>query len=127
MLQIRIHNAEQAAVLACEGRIVLGQPTTALENAAQAVLAAHATSVLLDLSRVSAVDAAGLGTLVGIKQRVESAGAELRLLNPQRAVRHLLALTRLDEVLDIQSAEAAPVRLRRWDGLFRPFPPCRAV
>ena len=127
MLQIRIHNANDTAVLACEGRIVLGQGTTALENAVQAVVGARAASVLLELSRVTAVDAAGLGTLVRIQQRLRAAGAKLRILAPQPRVRHMLALTRLDQVLEIHSAEAASVRLRRWNGFFSPLRPCGAV
>jgi anti-anti-sigma factor len=123
MLQIKVHNGNEAAILACEGRIVLGQATTALESAAQAVCA---RSVILDLSRVQSVDAAGLGTLLRIKQRVESAGARLRLLNPPPLVRRMLSLTRLDKVLEIHNSEPATVGLRRWNDVFGHLRACNA-
>jgi anti-anti-sigma factor len=123
MLQIRIHNANEAAILACEGRIVLGEATTALESAAASL---SARNVILDLSRVSGVDAAGLGTLLRIKQRLEAAGARLRLLNPQPVVRHLLVLTRLDKVLEIKISDAPSVRLWRRSEFFGHLRPCGA-
>ena len=57
--------------------------------------------ILLDLSRVVFVDSAGLGALIALAKKVEGQGRfEMTGLNPQ--VTHLLALTRMNEVLRVR-------------------------
>jgi anti-anti-sigma factor len=122
MMDIRIHTGDDTAILACQGRLVLGRATATLENATQSV---RARTLVLDLAGVDGIDAAGLGMLIGIKQRLDAAGARLRLVNPRPYVRQMLTMTRLDKVLEICS-EAPAVRLRRRSEGFGHFLPCDA-
>jgi anti-anti-sigma factor len=122
MLDIRIHNANDTAILACQGRLVLGRATETLESATQSV---SARMLVLDLAGVEGIDAAGLGMLIRIKQRAEGAGKRLRLLNPCPLVQEMLALTRLDKVLEVCS-DAPAVRLRRWSEFVGHLRPCDA-
>lgn len=55
--------------------------------------------LVLDLARLRAVDATGLGLLLGAHRRSARAGRVLVLLDVPPVVRRLLALTRLDRVL----------------------------
>ncbi|MCW2607480.1 MAG: anti-sigma factor antagonist [Frankiales bacterium] len=55
--------------------------------------------LVLDLSRLSAVDATGLGVLVGAHRRAGRAGRRLVLLDAPTVVARLLHVTRLDRVL----------------------------
>ena len=54
------------------------------------------------------MDGSGLGLLAFLAGWTRVVGTELRLLNPSRRVRELLALTRLDSVLEICDSEPVP-------------------
>jgi anti-anti-sigma factor len=55
---------------------------------------------------VETLDAAGLGTLLRVRQWCDSQGTNLKLINPNKHVREVLALTALDSVLDVRPAES---------------------
>ena len=57
--------------------------------------------VVVDLTGVSFIDAAGLGVLVGAQRRFARAGGRLRVEHPQRSVRRVLEITALDRVLGL--------------------------
>lgn len=57
-------------------------------------------SVLVDLADLDFLDAAGLGALVRLRNRVRAAGAELFLLDPAPHVRRVFECARLDALVD---------------------------
>jgi anti-anti-sigma factor len=61
----------------------------------------HGRDIILDLSGVTAIDAAGIGALVSL----QAAGAYLRLLGPSLAVRQVLRLASLDSVFETSESE----------------------
>ena len=83
----------------CQGRLVRGQETAML----CAVIQHRGRDIILDLSGVTAIDAAGIGALVSLR----AAGTHLRLVAPSLAVRQVLRLTRLDSVFEISRSEWA--------------------
>src|SRR5215510_9600736 len=112
MLKVHTTNGPNVAVLCVQGRIVRGE-TEALRNA---VLAQRKVSVVvLDLARVSMIDAGGLGLLLELRQRIESSGIEFRLKNVTKLVREVLEITRLDTVFDVsvgKDLRVAPLHQR---------------
>ena len=62
--------------------------------------------LVVDLSRVTFIDSAGLGTLVGAHRRMLEAGGALRIVQPPALVGRAFALTGLDEVLDLREDRA---------------------
>ena len=56
----------------------------------------------VDLSQTTEIDASGLGVLVLLQNRAREAMLATRLLHAPPAVRHLLALTRLDYLFEIE-------------------------
>ena len=64
--------------------------------------------VALDLSAVHVMDAEVLGELAAAFSRLRRAGSDLVLVDPQKRVKRLLAVTRLDTVLPIWSRESEP-------------------
>jgi anti-sigma B factor antagonist len=64
-------------------------------------LAALGEHFLLDLDGVRYVSSTGLGALVDFNRRVRAAGGRFALANAAHAVREVLALTRLDKVLEV--------------------------
>ena len=58
--------------------------------------------VIVDLERVDAVDATGLGPLVATHRRTQSLGRQLVLWHPMPSVIRILAVTRLHRVLRVE-------------------------
>lgn len=100
MLTVTLENVGDGVVLNCSGRIVRGQETALLCSAVQH----HGKNVILDLSRVDGIDAAGIGALIALR----AAGIYLTLRNPSHPVSEVLRVTQLDSVLEIDVAESSP-------------------
>jgi anti-anti-sigma factor len=102
MLQLLVQRSKDKVVLHCRGRIVAGEDLKALQRTATT----EATSrLIIDLQGVESLDAAGLGALLQVRQWCSAQGTDLKLVNPSKRVREVLALTALDSVLDLQPAE----------------------
>jgi anti-anti-sigma factor len=87
----------------CAGKLVHGSDTSLLVDA---VTAQPARSVVVDLAEISAVDAAGLGALVALRNWSCAAGVEFTISNPSAPVRTLLTVTNLDAVLPVAECSA---------------------
>ena len=93
MLHVMIEDLGETVILHCAGKIVRGYETAILCPAAQR----SERKIVLDLSGVDAIDAAGVGALVSL----QAAGIYLQLLNPGHAIREVLRVTKLDSVFEI--------------------------
>jgi ABC-type transporter Mla MlaB component len=71
---VTIESARGVVTVRCRGRLVRGQETALL----CAVVQQHGRDIILDLSGVTAIDAAGIGALVSL----QAAGSYLRLVGP---------------------------------------------
>ena len=100
MLKVQAEKMGSVAVLSLQGQIVNGE-TEILRNAVHSLGATSA--VILDLSRVTTVDAGGLGVMLALREQVESKGIHFQLINITRQVSRLLEITRLDSVFQITS------------------------
>ena len=67
----------------------------------QNLLAEGNKHFLLDLSNLSYLDSFGLGQLLSIRNSILEASGSLKLSKPQRCVRQLLRITKLDTVFEI--------------------------
>ena len=97
MLTVITERFGDVVALRCAGRIVRGHETAILCAAVQQ----HRSNLVLDLSAVDAIDAAGVGLLVSL----QAAGIYLKLVNPSKPVREVLSVTHLESVFEIQSSE----------------------
>lgn len=104
MLQLSAKRSGENVVLQCTGRMVAGEGLKGLQKAATTQRAAV---LLMDLQAVEALDAAGLGTLLRIRQWCSAQGMGLKLINLNRHVREVLALTALDSVIEVHPTETA--------------------
>ena len=78
-------------------------------NAAMKEAAAHANrAVYLDLSRTKLLDSASLGTIVSHFNLLRAQGKKLILLNPSASCKHLLEITSLVRVLEVELDSTAP-------------------
>ena len=98
MLTINVESISEVVVVRCSGRIVCGQETSLLCSAMQQ----ESRNVVLDLTEVDAIDAAGVGALLSL----QAAGIYLKLLNPSRQVRDILKVSRLNSVFEICESQS---------------------
>jgi len=101
MLTINVEKLKDLVIVRCAGRIVRGENIRPLKGG---VIAANDTRlIVMDLSEVESIDAAGLSALVSLHHWSRSRGVQLRLVNPSRFVLGMLNRTRLSLVFDISS------------------------
>jgi len=105
MLNVTIQHSEDMAVLRCVGRIVAGDEADILRKAV--LSQANRRTVVLDLTRVDAIDGAGMGVLLFLQGWARATEVDLKLMNPTSRVRELFELTNLDSVFEIFSSEDA--------------------
>ncbi len=98
MLTINVETISEVVVVRCSGRIVCGQETSLLCS----VMQQESRNVVLDLTEVDAIDAAGVGALLSL----QAAGVYLKLLNPSRPVREMLKVTRLNSIFEISESQS---------------------
>jgi len=110
-VDIRERVAGDVAVLEPLGRMVLGdQPADeALKTSVSAHLRDGRRQFVLDLNQVSQMDTMGLTALVTAYIAVQKAQGRIALVNPQRRVRELLRVTKLDTLFQVFDRDDAAV------------------
>ena len=98
MLRVHTRNLGEAAVLGLQGRLISGE-TRALREAMRAQ--ANAKAIVLDLARVTAIDAYGLGLMLELRRVTETKGVRFRLMNVNKFTSRVFEVTRLDSVFEI--------------------------
>jgi anti-sigma B factor antagonist len=89
-------------VLACRGAMTLGVGADELEFAFERVLGERGGGIVLDLTRLSYLDSAGIGAVVSCSKRAASAGTVMKIaLAPSGPVRRIFELTQLERGFEI--------------------------
>jgi anti-sigma B factor antagonist len=101
MLKVHTRKLGNVAVVSVQGRIVNGETASLREEVDSQ---SSVNTVLLDLSRVSTIDASGLGMMLELREHAEQRGAHLKLMNATRLVRKVLEVTKLDSVFEMTSS-----------------------
>jgi anti-anti-sigma factor len=91
-----LHPVVRAASLECPPELIRGQEDRLLTLLLPII---EHNDLVLDMSRVATIDAAGIGLLVFLRQYAERAGNTLMLINPSHRVQEMLSLVHLDDVL----------------------------
>ena len=100
MLQVHAKNLGTVTVLCLQGQIVIGA-TENLRNVVQSL--SETSAVILDLARVSTVDAHGLGVMLELREQTLEKGIRFELMNISEPLSRVLEITRLDSVFQITS------------------------
>lgn len=100
MLNVQRKNLGTVSLLNLEGRVVVGE-TDVLRDVIQTLPAT--SSVIVDLSGVTLVDAHGLGVMLQLREQAQARGMRFQLMNISQRLRELLRITRLDFVFQINS------------------------
>lgn len=100
MLNVHAKNLGTVVVLCLQGQIVTGE-TEILRDAVQSV--SEVSALILDLARVTTIDAGGLGVMLQLREQAESKGIRFQLMNVTKQIGRVLEITRLDSVFQITS------------------------
>jgi anti-sigma B factor antagonist len=95
------------SVLDMEGRIVLGEESSALRERVKSLLGQDHKKIVLNMANVSYIDSAGLGALVASYTSAKNQGAMLKLANLGGKFREVLQVTKLLTVFEVYDSEAA--------------------
>ena len=98
MLKVQTRHLGNVTVFCLAGRFVNGETAT-LRQAVNSQ--SEAGTVVLDLSKVTTIDASGLGLLLDLRRQVESRGVRFRLMNATKFVNHIFQITRLNAVFEV--------------------------
>lgn len=109
-LKITDREADGVTVLGLAGRVVLGEESNALREAVKTQLAEGKKKVVLNMSDVTYIDSAGLGTLVASHHSARSQGASLKLSNLGSKFQEILQVTKLLTVFDTYDTETAAIQ-----------------
>ena len=109
-LKVMNRETDGVAVLALDGRIVLGEETNKLRESVKNLVSQGKRRIVLDVKNVTMIDSSGLGALVAAYSSAKSGGASLRLCNLGAHFNELLQITRLLTVFDVSKTEQDAVR-----------------
>ena len=109
-LKLTNREVDGVSVVALEGRIVLGEESNALREKVKSLLAGGGKKIVLNMSNVTYIDSAGLGTLVASHHSAKTQGASLRLSNLGAKFQEVLQVTKLLTVFEVYDSEAAAIR-----------------
>ena len=95
-----IDNTDKRTHIALSGRLdILG--VQEVELAFTSHVAARKRPAIVDMSQVDFVASIGIGMLVRTAKTLQSQGVSLVLLTPQKTVREVLELSKIDKVIPI--------------------------
>lgn len=109
-LQMREHDVNGVTVLEIDGRIVLGEESNSFRERVKQLLAGGKKKIVLNLTNVTYIDSAGLGTLVATFHSAKSQGATLKLANLGSKFKEVLQVTKLMTVFDAYDNETAAIQ-----------------
>jgi anti-sigma B factor antagonist len=109
-LKLTDRDVDGVTVVTLDGRVVLGEESSALREKVKALLAEGKKKLVLDMKNVSMIDSSGLGALVSAFSTAKTAGALLRLSSLSERSNQLLQMTKLLTVFEVSTTEADAVR-----------------
>jgi len=97
-------------VIDADGRITLGEGSTAFREKIKELLGANNKKILVNMANITYIDSSGIGELVSSFTTTTNAGGALKLLSLGKRVQDLLQITKLYTVFETFDDEAAAVR-----------------
>jgi anti-anti-sigma factor len=111
-LSLETRITDDVTVICCTGRIAYGVEAAALSDE-MAGLLPETRQLIIDLSDVEMIDAAGLGKLVSVVVMAQASESSIKLAAPSDFIRQLLELANLTSVFEVyRTVDAAALSFR---------------
>src|SRR5665213_543808 len=104
-ISTEVHQSGSVSILALEGKLVLGAPSNLFRSSVDDLLKAGNHKIVLNFKGVPYADSAGIGALAFNFSNIKAAGGSLVVAEAQQAVRELLDLTRLSQLIPMFATE----------------------
>jgi anti-sigma B factor antagonist len=96
-------------VVALEGRIVLGEESSAFREKLKTMIAEGKKKIVLNMEEIKYIDSSGLGILVAAHVSAKNQGASVRLCELGSKFHEILLITKLLTVFDVYDTQVAAV------------------
>jgi len=95
-MKIHVRNVQGGIkVVDCVGKLTLGEGTLALREVVLKLFDEGQTKIVLNFDKVSHLDGAALGELVGCWKRARAVGIEIRLLKLSHRLARMMEMTKV--------------------------------
>lgn len=105
-LEIQERQAGDVTILDMDGKVTIGDGSTALRTAIRKLDEEGKKKILLNLEKVGYMDSTGLGDLIACYTTVSRDGGQLKLLHLSAKIQDLLVITKLLTVFDVYESES---------------------
>lgn len=100
---------DSVTIIDIVGNVTLNDGAEQVRDKVRSILQQGQKAILVNLSKVSYMDSAGLGELVQAYSTVAKQGGKLKLVSPTKRLHDLLVITKLATVFDSFDDEAKAV------------------
>jgi anti-anti-sigma factor len=112
VVQYRMHQVEpDISVMELTGQLTLGNRLMEVEHTIKQCIETGSKKLVLDLSKLTFMDSAGIGMVMLCSGTIQQAGGRMLIVGAEGKVRRVLELTHIHEVIgmhsDLASARAA--------------------
>ena len=109
-MNISEKQVDDVIVLDLQGSLMGGPEAVSLNDAINRFLDQNSLKLVINLSSVERVNSSGLGILIKALTTFKTNGGELKLAHVNANLENLLAITKLDSILESYDTEDAAVR-----------------
>lgn len=106
-MQVSERTAGDVTIIDATGRMTRNDGFGTLKEKVEALLAGGSRRLLITLDGVDYIDSTGVGELVSTFITIRNSGGTLRLSGARPRIRDLLAVAKLDTILDVHDTEAS--------------------
>lgn len=99
-MRANVRQMGNISIIDLSGRITIGEGDVIMREKVTEVVDQGQSNIILNLTKVTYMDSAGIGELVACLKRVKEKGGVIKLLNASGKVYDLLQLTKLEDVFE---------------------------
>ncbi len=99
-MRANVRQTGNVSIIDLSGRITIGEGDVIMREKVNEVVDQGQNNIILNLTKVTYMDSAGIGELVACLKRVKEKGGMIKLLNASGKVYDLLQLTKLEDVFE---------------------------
>ena len=99
----------EVTVVDVEGRITLGEGSSALRDELRHLISTNRKKIVLNLADVTYIDSSGIGQLVAGFTTVSNQGGKLKLLGLTKRMKDLLTITKISTIFELFDDEGKAV------------------
>jgi anti-sigma B factor antagonist len=102
MAELKVEKTDEALIFHAEGEIEIETSSNFKSFIREQLQSEKFDTVIVDLEKVTYIDSSGLGAIIAIAKDCRINASKLKLINVPDIVFHVLKLTRLDMIIDIE-------------------------